>query len=111
MVMVGQHRRLSEPLHWTRGAKIAVIGAGTTMLAAIVAVVLVAAANAPRHRAGCIEVTFASTLGGAIVHQCGQRARSTCERPAENPGLAAHGALKEACERARLRYGTGSKAS
>jgi hypothetical protein len=106
MVMVGQHRRLSEPLRWTRGAKIAVVSTGVTMLAAVVAVVVLAAANAPGHRAGCIEVTFASTLGGAVVRQCGQRARDTCASPQENPGLAAHDALREACEKAGLPYGT-----
>lgn len=106
MVMVGQHKRLSEPLHWTRGARIAVAAASATLAAAIVALVLIASANAPKHRAGCIEVTFASTLGAAVTHACGTKAKGMCADPAENPGLAAHDALRAACRQAGLPYGT-----
>ncbi len=104
--MVGQQKRLSEPLRWPRGARLALAGAGASLIAAAIAVVLIASANAPKHRAGCIEVTFASTLGAAITHACGARARAMCADPAENPGLAAHGALKAACRQAGLPYGT-----
>lgn len=110
MVMVGQHRRLSEPLRWTKRSRIAVLATVATLLAAVVAVIVVGLLNASPRRAGCIEVTFASTLGGAVVHQCGQRAAGTCANPDEDPGLAAGGALKEACERARLPYGRGPRA-
>jgi hypothetical protein len=103
--MVGQQKRLSEPLRWTRGAKIALGGAIACMLAAIVAVIIVASANAPRHRAGCIEVTFPSTLGAAVTHACGTKAKRMCADPAENPGLTAHGLLQAACRRAGLPYG------
>jgi hypothetical protein len=104
--MVGQQKRLSEPLRWTRGARIAVSCAAATLIAAVLAVVLIASANAPRHRAGCIEITFASTLGAAFQHACGAKARAMCADPAENPGLAAHGALKAACRQAGLPYRT-----
>lgn len=106
MVMIGQHKRLSEPLRWTRGARIAVALAGVVAAAAVAAVIAVASLNAPRHRAGCIEMTFPSTLGGASMHVCGSRARRMCAFPGENPGLAAHEVLREACERERLPYGT-----
>ena len=36
--------------------------------------------GAPARR-DCIEVTFASTLGGATVHACGARARAVCATP------------------------------
>lgn len=106
MVMVGQHKRLSEPLRWTRGSKIALSGAIACMLAALVAVIIVASANAPKHRAGCIEVTFASTLGAAFTHACGAKAKQMCAKPSENPGLAAHGVLEAACRQAGLPYDT-----
>jgi len=104
--MVGQHKRLSEPLRWTRGGKIALASAIACMLAAAAAVVIVASANAPKHRAGCIEVIFPSTLGAAFTHACGAKARQMCARPSENPGLVAHGALRAACGRSGLPYGT-----
>lgn len=104
--MVGQQKRLSEPLRWTRGSKIALGGAIACMLAAIVALVIVASANAPKHRAGCIEVTFPSTLGAAVTHACGTKAKQMCAQPAENPGLAVHGLLQAACRRAGLPYGS-----
>lgn len=105
MVMVGQHKRLSEPLRWTRGSKIALASALACALAAIVAVIIVASANAPKHRAGCIEVTFASTLGAAFAHACGAKARQMCAEPSQNPGLAAHDVLEQACSKAGLPYG------
>ncbi len=107
MVMIGQHRRLSEPLRWTRRTKIAAIGAAFGLLAAIAAAVALALVNAHPRRAGCIEVTFASTLGGAVTHACGAHARELCATPNESPALAAGGALREACREAKLRYGGG----
>jgi len=104
--MVGQHKRLSEPLRWTRASKVALGGAVACMVAAVVAVIVLASANAPKHRAGCIEVTFASTLGAAFTHACGTKAREMCAKPSENPGLAAHGTLQAACRRAKLPYGS-----
>lgn len=110
MVMIGQHRRLSEPLRWTRASRLAVILAGVALAAAAAAVIVVAFTTASRNRPGCIEVTFPSTLGAAVVHACGARARDTCANPAEHPGLAANGLLGDACRRAGLAYGTRSQA-
>lgn len=105
MVMIGQHRRLSEPLRWTRRTKVAAIAAGAGLLAAVAAAVALALVNAHARGAGCIEVTFASTLGGAVTHACGAHAREICATPEDNPALAAGGALREACREAKLRYG------
>lgn len=104
MVMVGQHRRLSQPLRWTRAGVVATASAGAALIAAAI-VVVVLAASAAKSRAGCIEVVVPSTLGAALVHQCGARARATCASPAQNPALAEHGALRQACRAARLPYG------
>lgn len=103
--MVGQHKRLSEPLRWTRGSKIALASAIACMVAAVIAVIVVASANAPKRGAGCFELTFPSTLGAAFTHACGVKARQMCADPSQNPGLAAHGVLQAACRKAGLPYG------
>jgi hypothetical protein len=105
MVMIDQNKRLSEPLRWTRAGRIAVIAAAGLLVAALLAVVVVAARSDSGRRAGCIEVTFPSTLGAAVIHPCGARARALCANPADNPPAAAHGALREACRQANLPYG------
>ncbi len=53
-------------------------------------------------RAGCITVTIPSSTGGALLHQCGMRARATCRdalRHHDRLSLL----LRPACRRARLR--------
>jgi hypothetical protein len=104
MVMQEQSKRLSQPLRWTPAGRWAVIVVLALLLIGTVAVV-VASTGSKKLAPGCIEVTFASTLGAAAVHPCGARAREMCARPAENPGLAAHGALRGACRRGGLPYG------
>jgi hypothetical protein len=105
MVMQEQSKRLSQPLRWTRAGRVGVILALVLLLGGTVATIL-ASTTAKKLAPGCIEVTFASTLGAAVVHPCGARAREMCASPAESPGLAEHGALREACRKARLPYGT-----
>jgi hypothetical protein len=105
MVMINQSKRLSEPLRWTRAGRIAVVAAVGLLVAALIAVAVVAATNGSGRHAGCIEVTFASTLGAAVIHPCGSRARTLCANPAEDPAAEAHGALQEACRQAHLPYG------
>lgn len=100
-----QSRRLSEPLRWTRGGRVAVLAVVLALVVGAVAAVIVSSGTkglAP----GCIEVTFPSTLGVAVERPCGARAREMCASPGQYPGLAAHGALAEACRRAGLRYGS-----
>jgi hypothetical protein len=104
MVMHEQSRRLSEPLRWTRAGTIAV-ALVVLVLAAGTVVAVVASSGAKRLPRGCIEVTFASTLGGASERLCGKLARQACATPAQNPALAAHGALRDACRKAGLPYG------
>jgi hypothetical protein len=104
MVMQEQSKRLSQPLRWTRAGRVGVLVALVLLVGGTVAAVIVST-GAKKLAPGCIEVTFASTLGAAMVHPCGARALEMCAAPAENPGLAEHGALREACRRAGLPYG------
>ena len=96
MIMQDQSRRLSEPLRWGRREK---------RLAALGLVAFALTSGAPA-RAGCIDVTFASTLGAANVKECGARARDTCAAPGGFRGVAAQ-ELKAACGRAGYRFGGG----
>ena|SRR5947209_1820073 len=101
MIMFEQSRRLSEPLRWGRREK-AVVG---TLLAVIV---LAAAglgaygltSGAPARR-DCVDVTFASTLGGARLHSCGSRARRICASGAFR-GIRQE--LRAACKHAGLPF-------
>lgn len=106
--MQDQSKRLSEPLRWTRASRLAVAGAVLVLVVAgAVAAVVGSTSGTPAHR-GCIEVTVPSTLGAAVVRQCGSTAHQTCANPAGNRGLAANGALRDACRRAGLAYGSSS---
>jgi hypothetical protein len=97
MIMFDQSKRLSEPLRWGRREK-------TAVAAVLACVVLIAiglgayalTSGAPR-RAGCIELTFASTLGGAQLHACGSRARRVCGS-GSIPGIEQE--LRVACRKA-----------
>jgi hypothetical protein len=110
MIMMDQSKRLSEPPRWTRMGRVAVIVASALLLASAVAVAVIASTSGPSRRAGCIEVTFASTLGAAVIRPCGAKARTLCANPSENTAAAAHDALREACRRASLPYGRSSGA-
>ncbi len=108
MVMQEQAKRLAEPLRWTRASRLAVIAACTVLVVAFAVVAVVAETKGTGTHPGCIEVTFASTLGAAAIHPCGERARALCANPAENPAAMAHGHLLEACRQAGLPYGHAS---
>jgi hypothetical protein len=105
--MIDQSKRLAQPLRWTHAGRWAVIATAASLLAAVAVVAAIALGGGSSSRRGCIEVTYASTLGGATMHACGSRARDICAAPAENPAAAAGGVLRDACRRARLPYGTG----
>lgn len=106
--MQDQSKRLAEPLRWTRASRLAVACAVLALVVAGAVVAVVGSTSGtPTHR-GCIEITVPSTLGGAVVRQCGSAARQMCANPAGNRGLAANGALRDACRRAGLAYGRSS---
>jgi len=96
-----QARRLREPLRWGRrertivGAVLAVVAA-----AAIALTVYGLSSGAPARR-DCVDLIFPSTLGGAEVKGCGQRARRICASGAYR-GLRQE--LSAACERAGFAF-------
>jgi hypothetical protein len=106
MIMIDRSRRLSEPLRWGRREKAAVAVAVACMVLAGIGLGVYALVGPSRGEgAGCIDVTYASTLGGTNLHACGRRARELCASPASNPGAVAEGALRASCRHAGYRYG------
>ena len=96
--MFDQSRRLSQPLRWGRRERLTVgILLGVVVLALVGLGVYALTTGAP-PRKDCIEVTFASTLGGAVVHECGARARGICASPGAFRGVERE--LMQACRRA-----------
>jgi hypothetical protein len=103
MIMMDQSKRLSEPLRWGRREKtaIGVLLVCVTLVLGSLGGYALTSGSPPRR--DCIEVTFPSTLGGAIEHACGERARSVCASPGALRRIGEE--LRVACRRAGFRYG------
>jgi hypothetical protein len=98
MIMQDQSKRLSEPLHWGRRERTVVAVVLACVALAAVALGAYALTSGAPARKDCIDFTFASTLGGAHVHECGGRARAICASPQAFKGVTAE--LHEACRKA-----------
>jgi hypothetical protein len=101
MIMIGQSKRLSEPLHWGRREKSAVAVLIAFLLLAAAGLGAYALTSGSPARSDCVEVTFASTLGGATIHACGAHARHVCASGAFR-GIEPE--LRAACRRAGFPY-------
>ncbi len=101
MIMEAREKRLATPLPWGRREK-AVVGALLATLAvALIALGAYALSSGAPARRDCVDVTFASTLGGAELKGCGARARSIC---ASGSFHSIRQQLAEACRRAGFAY-------
>lgn len=60
----------------------ALLVAAAALAAAVLVLVLATAGSSSSSRAGCIDVTIASTTGAANVHACGTQARQFCREQA-----------------------------
>jgi hypothetical protein len=98
MIMQDQSKRLSEPLRWGRRERTVVAALLVCVVLAAVGLGVFAVTSGAPARKDCIEVTFASTLGGATEHACGAQARTVCATPGAFKSVAAE--LREACRRA-----------
>jgi hypothetical protein len=98
MIMQDRARRQSEPLRWGRREKAAVGSVVACLIAGLIALGAYALTSGSGARRDCIEVTFASTLGGATLHACGARARAICASPGGFPGI--RDPLRASCRRA-----------
>jgi hypothetical protein len=97
MIMQDQSQRLSEPLRWGQRER--------TIIAVVLACVVLAAgalgayaltSGAPARK-DCVDFTFASTLGGAQVHECGAKGRALCASPDAFKAVSA--VVREACRK------------
>ena len=104
MIMMDRSRRLAQPLHWGRREKVAVGALLTCVVLAVAALATYALTSGSRGRARCVDVTFASTVGGATVHACGAKARSVCSSGAF-AGIERE--LRSACRRAGFPFRAG----
>jgi hypothetical protein len=98
MIMENRSRRLSEPLRWRRREKLVVAVLASCSVLVLIGLGAYALTSGAPPRKDCIEVSFASTLGGATEHACGAQAREVCA----SPGAFRHSAeaLKASCRRA-----------
>jgi hypothetical protein len=97
MIMFEQSRRLSEPLRWGRREKTIVAVVVSCVVLALAGLGAYALTSGAPARKDCIQLTFASTLGAAFVHECGARARSLCATPKPSRQIAQE--LGEECRR------------
>jgi hypothetical protein len=102
MIMYDQSRRLSEPLRWGRREKTVVAVLLSCVLLCAIGLGAYALSSGAPARRDCIDLTFASTLGGAKLHECGAPAKRVCAEPGAFHGIAAE--LAAACRRAGFPY-------
>ena len=103
MIMIDRSRRLSEPLRWGRREKIAVWAVAACIVLGLAGLGITTLTGGSHARRGCVDVTFASTLGAARLHACDGQARRICASPAQYRQIAED--LRAACARAGLRFG------
>jgi hypothetical protein len=104
MIMFDQSRRLSEPLRWGRREKTIVAVLLSCVALALAGLGAFALTSGAPARAGCIQLTFASTLGAAQVHDCGTKARHLCASPQAFHSIEEE--VRAACKRAGYPFGT-----
>jgi hypothetical protein len=101
MIMIDRSRRLSEPLRWGRREKAAVGALLACVALALAGLGVYALTSGSRAGARCVDVTFASTVGGATLHACGSRAKDACASGSVG-GIEAQ--LRAACTRAGFAF-------
>ncbi|HEV2975622.1 MAG TPA: hypothetical protein VGX69_11635 [Solirubrobacteraceae bacterium] len=101
MIMEAREKRLATPLQWGRREKTLVGALLAVVIAAAIALGAYALSSGAPARRDCVDVTFASTLGGAELKGCGARARSIC---ASGSFRSIGQQLAEACRRAGFAY-------
>src|SRR5262249_31548893 len=105
MIMIGQARRLSQPLRWGRRERVVVAVLASCLVLALAGLGAYALTSGSPARADCVDVTFARTLGGATLHACGSGARRVCASGAFH-GIEAE--LRAACRRAGFPFNASS---
>ena len=104
MPLEGHWQRQQTPLRRVSRRELRLLAAVASVLALAAAVVLYAALHHAAHHAaaGCVEITAASTTGGATLHACGADAARWCRSEAGHTDTVARAVLT-ACARAGYR--------
>ena len=104
MPLEGHWQRQQTPLRRVSRRELRLLAAVASVLALAAAVVLYAALRHEAHHAaaGCVEITAASTTGGATLHACGADAARWCRSEAGHTDTVARAVLT-ACARAGYR--------
>ena len=95
--MIGQSRRLQQPLRWGRRERLVVATVLAVTVAALAGLGAYALTSGSPARRDCIGVTFASSVGAAELRGCGEQARRICAS-GDFAGIAEE--LRAACRRA-----------
>jgi hypothetical protein len=104
MIMQDQSRRLSEPLQWGRRERMVVAVLLGCVVLALAGLTAYGLSSGSSRRADCIDVTFASTLGGADLRGCGAQGRKICAEGHQFHSLQSE--LRVACRRAKFPFGS-----
>jgi hypothetical protein len=104
MIMENRARRLAEPLRWGRREKTVVGAVLACVVLALAGLGVYALTSGSRAARNCVDVTFASTLGAATAHACGERARAVC---ASGGFGGSEADLRAACRRAGFAFRRG----
>jgi hypothetical protein len=75
---------------------LAILGAALAVGAVALILVLTLHGSSSKTASGCVDVTIASTTGGARIHACGKQAQRLCSDPA------APAVVRDRCRRAGI---------
>jgi hypothetical protein len=78
MIRVDQSKRLREPLRWGRRERTIVAVMLSCVALALVGLSVYGLTSSSHTPRDCIDVVFASTLGGADLKGCGAQAQKIC---------------------------------
>jgi hypothetical protein len=101
MILVGQEKRLTEPVTSTGAERRAIKLFAAALVVVCLAAVAVAVERSHRQTsAGCVTVTVPSYTGAVSSQECGARAAAWCRAAyASAAGDALARALRDACRR------------
>jgi hypothetical protein len=106
MIMVGQSKRLREPMsRRQRRTLYATLGGLLAVVVALAAYGAVANDPGATSGHGCVSVTFASSTGGATLHECGRAAEQWCRMESQRHGAVASAAAPQ-CRLAGYPFGS-----
>jgi hypothetical protein len=101
MPLEGHYARQNYALSRREKRLAAWLGAILAVACVATVLVIVLAGGSSHPKQGCIDVTIASTTGGARYHACGEKAAATC-RAAAGRTDAGSSTTREACRRAGI---------